>query len=188
MNIKKYIENCKKEIDGIEKEWIDDIILRLPINSTIFEIGTATSRDANYIESKNKTFTVIRSDKELEFVNYIIENGKEAHVFDILNDNFNQNNTYNGFYANMVINHFNLKEIKGIFIKLKNNLVNDGFISLSFSLGDNETLETWNKTPGNVFCRYHTPEEIQNIANNLNMHTVCLLKKDEKVCYLTFQA
>lgn len=172
MNIQKHITNTKKEIEGDHKEWTDDLLLRLSRGGVIFEIGSATSRDANYMEAMNPVVKVIRP----------------SVVFDILKDEFDSENSYNAFYAHMVINHFTLDEVASTLVKIKTATMKGGYISISFPLGDNETLVDWNNTAGNIFCRYHSIPEIITIASNLGLAFVYLKEtQDAKMCYVTFQ-
>ena len=188
MNIQKYITNAKKEIEGSHKEWIDDLLLRLSKGGTIFEVGSATGRDADYMENMNPEITVIRSDKETEFIEHIKRVGKEAIIFDILKDRFNHNTKYTSFYSHMVINHFTLEEVSHVLSTTKLAVEKNGYISISFPLGDNSTLVEWNSIAGNIFCRYHSIQEIVDISTKLGIHFVYLNEtQDKKMCYVTFQ-
>ena len=187
MNTQKYITNAKKEIEGPHKEWVDDLLVRMSRGGTIFEIGSATGRDADYIEKMNPKITVTRSDKEVGFVEHIKNTGKEAVISDILQDTFD-NNTYTSFYFHMVINHFTLEEVSHVLHTIRPAVEKNGYISISFPLGDNSTLTEWNNVQGNIFCRYHSIQEIVNISTILGIHFVYLNEtEDKKMCYVTFQ-
>jgi hypothetical protein len=188
MDTQNYIKNTKKEVDGAHKEWIDDLTARMPTGGVLFEIGSATARDAKYIEHSNPLITVICSDKEQGFVEHLTKTGREAFMFDTLQDNFNKEIPYAAIYAHMVVNHFTLREIEDIIIKAHSAIKQGGYIALSFPLGDNTTLVAWNATPGNVFCRYHSTEELLTIAKKLTIQTVYVKEsQDKKMSYITFQ-
>jgi hypothetical protein len=189
MNIRNYIANSKKEVDGDHKLWIDNLLTRLPTHAKVFEVGSATPRDANYMKNILPDIDITCSDKEKEFVDYIrITGKKEALVFDILQDNFDTQKKYNALYAHLVINHFTLSEVKNMLEKMIDSTEQDAFISFSFPLGDNSSLSGWNNTPGNIYCRYHSIEEIQQITNDLHLKRIYLQESaDSKMYYSTFQ-
>jgi SAM-dependent methyltransferase len=188
MNTEAYIAAAKKEVEGVHKVWIDDLLSRLPDGAVIFEIGSATSRDADYMERTKPSVSVIRSDKEKSFVGYMEEQGKKALLFDILQDEFEADKKYDACFAHQVIMHFTLDELENIFKKVRSALKEDGYFAFSFSQGDNATLVDWNSKEGNVFARFHSMEEINVIASRFAFSfTYAQESPDGKIYYLTLR-
>lgn len=186
MNIEGYISRTGKEVIGEPKIWIDTLLAALPTPGTLFEIGSATGRDADYMENSKQGLSVTRTDKEIGFVEYMKSINKEAFVFDILSDTLHVGVFYDAFYAHMVINHFTLKQLEEILQRLARHLNPRGHVAISFPLGDNATLRNWSTVPGNVFCRYHTKEEIEPLLEGADLKTkYCIESKDAKMCYIT---
>jgi len=188
MNTEAYIAGAKKEVEGVHKVWIDDLLSRLPDGAVVFEIGSATSRDAGYMEGTKPSISVIRSDKEKGFVEYIEGQGKKAILFDVLQDEFNPDKKYDACFAHQVIIHFTLEEVGNIFKKVRGALKEDGYFAFSFSQGDNAILAEWNSKEGNVFARFHSMEEIiAIIARFAFSFTYAQESPDGKMCYVTLQ-
>ena len=64
----KYIDDTRSEVIGEFKTHIDNALAKINKNANILEIGTATGRDADYIESKG--YTVTRTDIVEGFLDY----------------------------------------------------------------------------------------------------------------------
>lgn len=186
MNIEGYISRTEKEVTGEHKIWIGTLLAALPTPGALFEIGSATGRDADYMEHSKRGLSVTRTDKEIGFVEYMKSMNKEAFVFDILSDTLHAGVFYDAFYAHMVINHFTLKQLEEILQRLAEHLNSRGHVAISFPLGDNATLRDWNTIPGNVFSRYHTKEEVESLLGKADLKTTyCVKSKDAKMCYIT---
>jgi SAM-dependent methyltransferase len=187
MDIGAYIAGAKKEVEGVHKVWIDDLLSRLPDDAVIFEIGSATSRDADYMEKMKPSISVMRSDKERGFVEYMEGQGKKAILFDVLRDEFDTDKKYDACFAHQVVAHFTLDELESVFKKAKHALKEGGYFAFSFSQGDNVTLEEWNSKEGNVFARFHSMEEIDIIASHFGfLFAYAQESPDGKMCYVTF--
>ena len=189
MNTDLYIANVKKEVEGVQKEWIDDLLFRLPENATIFEIGSAIARDALYMESsKPYSVKVVCSDVEEGFIIHLEKEGRKTINFDILKDSFDENIKYDAIYNHNLTIHFTLEELGNVFEKIYGAIKDYGFISLSFAQGDNSTLAEWNSKKENIFCRFHSIAEIKEIADNLNLTAVFeKVSPDKKTYFVTFQ-
>jgi len=187
MKIEAYIAGAKKEVDGSHKEWIDDLLSRLHDNAVIFEIGSATSRDADYMEKMKPSVSVTRSDKEEGFITYMKNIGRRAVVFDALRDEFDPANKYDAFYAHMVMLHFNLAELEHTLKKMLTVLEKHGVIALSFASGNRAELKEWNSVEGNIFTCFHSKKEVEDIADQLNLSLVYFNEApDKKRWYASF--
>ncbi len=189
MNTDIYIANVKKEVEGVQKEWIDDLLFRLPENATVFEIGSAIARDALYMEnSKPYSIRVVCSDMEEGFITHLEKEGRKTLNFDILKDSFDENIKYDVIYNHNLTIHFTLEELQTVFEKVYNAIKDGGYISFSFAQGDNSTLTEWNSKKENIFCRFHSVSEIKEIANDFNLTAIYENKSsDKKTYFVTFQ-
>jgi len=188
MNTDLYIANVKKEVEGVQKEWIDDLLFRLPENATVFEIGSAIARDALYMESSKPSVKVVCSDVEDGFIAHLKKEGRKTMSFDILRDSFDEDTKYDAIYNHNLMIHFTLEELQAVFEKIYNATKSGGYISLSFAQGDNSTLTEWNSKKGNIFCRFHSVTEIKDIADKLKLTPVFEKESpDKKTYFLTFQ-
>lgn len=110
----KYLEKTPSEISGDSKEYLDQVLSKLDKNMIILEIGTATGRDADYIESKG--FNILRSDVVDSFIALNNQKNKEVIKFNIITDNLDKK--FDAILARAVFLHFNDKE----FVKAINNV------------------------------------------------------------------
>ena len=58
-NFQKYADSISSEVTGELKDWLDSFSLLLPEHSQIFELGSATGRDARYIHHLDTTLPVL---------------------------------------------------------------------------------------------------------------------------------
>ncbi|TRZ52758.1 class I SAM-dependent methyltransferase [bacterium] len=188
MNTDLYIANVKKEVEGVQKEWIDDLLFRLPKNATVFEIGSAIARDALYMENSKPSIKVVCSDREEGFITHLEKEGRKTINFDILKDSFADHIKYDAIYNHNLMIHFTLEELRTVFEKVYNAVKNGGYISFSFAQGDNSTLTEWNSKKENIFCRFHSVAEIEKIADNFKLTAVFEKESlDKKTYFVTFQ-
>lgn len=113
-NVDKYVEGTPSTVDGDMKSWLDLYVQTLPSDSRIFEIGSGTGRDADYLSEFG--VNVACSDATPEFVKRLIESGHNAVPFNALNEpQFPEG--FNGYLANAVFLHFLLMKRKQFYVK-----------------------------------------------------------------------
>lgn len=116
-------------------QWIKEALSRLPSNQNpIFEIGSGTGRDADYIEHLG--FRVQRTDAAIRFVERLTARGKDALQFDILLEELPDNLAM--IYANAVFPHFRPIELRDIFKKCHRALTPEGVLAFSVKLGNGD--------------------------------------------------
>lgn len=136
--------------------WIDKTIESAPANAHVFEIGSATPREANYFRSNGLRVTC--SDAVGGFVSHLRRSGeKEALKFNVLTDNFSLK--YDVIFANAVFPHFTENELKNAFSKISGSLEPGKIFAFSVKLG---TGETWIQEKFNAkrYIHYWQPEEL----------------------------
>lgn len=138
-NIDVYNQAAVPKIWGSVKDWADTTLKLLPPGAHVLELGSAHGRDAKYIESKG--FKVDRTDAVKGFVDYMIKQGYEARVLNVLTDELG--GLYDMVYANAVFLHFNQEQLKLILDKVKGSLKSNGLLAFSVKIGDGST---WSKS------------------------------------------
>ncbi|MCA9308848.1 hypothetical protein KC973_00570 [Candidatus Saccharibacteria bacterium] len=133
-NAHEYIVGTPHEITGDVKKWVDKTLDGLPTDAKIFEIGSAFGRGATYIESQG--YTVQRSDAVRSFVDYLVENGDEAQMFNLITDEFVD--TYDLIFADAVLLHLTKQEVKTALAKIKAALNRGGKFSFSLKKGEGD--------------------------------------------------
>jgi len=116
------------------REWIDKALSMLQPGDTVFEIGTATPRDAGYMRSKG--YRVICSDAAISFVRIMNSKGEQATQFNVLEDQLV--NKYPMIFANGVFPHFTAEETRMALHNIHTSLAPGGIFAFSIKQGDGE--------------------------------------------------
>jgi hypothetical protein len=116
------------------REWVDTALETIPYSGQIFEIGSATPRDAAYMRSRG--YHVTCSDGAIGFVEYLNHLGEPAQLFNVLQDTFP--GRYNMIFANAVFPHFTSEEMRFVFSKIRNALSDRGTLAFTIKYGDGE--------------------------------------------------
>lgn len=156
-----YIQKTPQNIFDYAPEmrtWIDVSLRFLKPSSSIFEIGSATSRDANYIREKG--FSVTCSDAVEEFVKLLKKQDKNVLTFNILKDNFQQK--FDMIFANGVFPHFTPDETRIALKNVVHGLTPNGILAISIKYG---VGEEWIKEKFNEgrFTHYWSKQEIEKL-------------------------
>lgn len=151
-----YAANLRNDVSDEVKEWLTRSLDGLRKDALIFEIGTATGRDADYVESQG--FAVERSDAAKGFVDELNSTGKTARLFNVLTNEFN--GKYDLILANAVFLHFNNQEILNALVKVFDALVDGGRFGLSLKCGNGE-VSTTSKLNGPRYFKFWQPDEIR---------------------------
>jgi len=161
-NWEKYITGTVSDISGEYKDWIGKVLSFINRDSVIFEAGSASGRDADYIE--NLGFHVIRSDVAEGFVNYQKKLGKDAIKFDLLRDTFNLK--YDLIFANVVLLHFNTEELTLVLENIKNGLKSGGLLAFTTKAGNGEEFSTHKMNSARYF-KYWEINELKQLFLDL---------------------
>lgn len=154
----EYIQHTYQDIGMYApemREWIDAALLSIKPEGAIFEIGSATLRDAAYIRQQG--FNVVCSDAAHKFVSLMQEQGEKALLFNVLEDKFPA--TYNMIFANGVLSHFTPQEISVVLANIYDHLEEDGVFAFSIKYGTGEEWITEKFNDGR-FTHYWKLEEI----------------------------
>jgi SAM-dependent methyltransferase len=155
---KEYIRHTYQDIDMYApemREWIDASLLNIKPEGTIFEIGSATLRDAAYMRQQG--FNVVCSDAAQKFVSLMQEQGEKALLFNVLEDKFPA--SYDMIFANGVLSHFTPQEITAVLDNIYEHLDENGIFAFSIKYGTGEEWITEKFNDGR-FTHYWKLEEI----------------------------
>lgn len=98
----KYIQATPDEVDSSVKKWLDHIHTQIEPQSKIFELGSATGRDAKYLQTLGHKVDV--SDISTPFLNELKNRGFVPYKFNALTDAFPAKE-YSLVLANAVLLH-----------------------------------------------------------------------------------
>jgi cyclopropane fatty-acyl-phospholipid synthase-like methyltransferase len=120
------------KVDGSVKQWIDAGLAMLKPKAHILEIGSANGRDALYMEARG--FKVDRTDAVASFVRYLRNIGHDARILNILTGDID--GQYDMIFANAVLLHFTIEELKSVLAKVRAALQPGGLLTFSVKIGD----------------------------------------------------
>ena len=132
--IAEYVNGTPSVVDGEMKTWLDNFAGSLHSGSTVFEIGSGTGRDADYLSNVH-SMNVICSDVPDGFVSMLRHKGYEAYSFDALNDAFPVSQV-DGVLANAVLHHFTEDELNSFLKKVFTFTDGNGYFAFSVKSGE----------------------------------------------------
>lgn len=141
--------------------WINKSLSLISPHGKIFEIGTGPGRDALYIESRG--YDVSRSDASKAFVSYLRRNGKQATLYNVLEDNIYSD--YHMIFANAVIPHLTSYDLKYVLHKIHRGIPRDAIFAFSAKQGRGEAWINEKLTEPR-FVRYWEPETLCRMAED----------------------
>lgn len=130
-HIQDYVDGTPKVASGSVTQWIDAALALIPKTGRILEIGSATGRDADYIESRG--YHVERTDAVQGFIDLLRAHGHDARLLDATAGNFG--GPCDLIYANAVFLHFTPLELKGVLTAAHASLKPTGILAFSVKAG-----------------------------------------------------
>lgn len=162
-NWQNYISGTVSDVGGEFKEWMDQALNYVDKDSSkIFEVGSATGRDADYIQ--NSGYQITRSDVVKSFIDYQKSLGKEIIKFNVLDDIFP--GKYDLIYANAVLLHFNPEELARVLENIKKGLQSGGLLAFTTKAGTGEEYSTHKMNKSRYF-KYWQLEELKQLFMDL---------------------
>jgi len=166
------------------KQWIDRVLVELPPEAEILEIGSGFGRDADYIESLH--YHVRRTDAAHAMIELQQDTGKTAEVFNPLTDSLEAE--FDAIFAHGVFHHFT--EAQAL-VALKNcaaYLRPKGHAALSMKMGDGEEMQDgrlrhyWQsdrvqQLAQQAGCEVISMHHINNSNTDEDQWITCLLQK-----------
>lgn len=158
-NAEEYIKSRTPEQSEQYCGWIVDGLSGYPKTAKIFEIGTGTGYDADYLESLG--YNVERSDVAQSFVDFNEKRGKKIVKFDVVRDDFS--GAYDAIIAVNVMQHLDENEFQVSLQKIAQVLGKGGRFLFSITIGGGD--EEWHDDKGGA--RYFLNWDIDNLRREL---------------------
>lgn len=133
-NVQKYVDGTPAVVDGCMKIWIDRTLKLVPKDGNILEIGTATGRDADYIEAQG--YTVKRTDAAQAFVDLQREYGHKASLLNAITDELS--GPYDLLFADAVLLHLTEAQVTSVLHKAHTALKSRGILAFTVKTGEGE--------------------------------------------------
>lgn len=154
-----YFDLSPQKVSTPVKKWLDNALKELPKEAKIYEIGTGTGKDADYIESLG--YKMQLSDASSGFVTFLNQRNRNAKLFNVLTNQFDMQ--YDLILADAVLLHFTEDEIQQVLKKVANALTENGRFAFSVKKGDGDFTE--DKKLGSV--RYFHLWQPNQLVNKL---------------------
>jgi SAM-dependent methyltransferase len=170
--IKTYRENFEKYASKTHSfatreftEWMDMFLSSLPANPRVFELGSATGRDARYFRLKGAKVTC--TDVVPEVVSTLSKEGFESSLFDFRDEpNPEWLGRFDGVFANAVLLHAP-PEVFAVALKnIKKILDDNGVLAFSVKTGDGEEISLV-KMDAPRYFKYYAQNELELILSKL---------------------
>ncbi len=171
-NFDRYVARTGTEPRGEFKELLDSFASYLPNLGSIFEIGSASGRDARYLASKG--FTVVCTDVIPEALKRLSGQGFKTAEYDFRNDpNPEWIGGFDGIFANASLLHAPQDVFENALKNIALMLRQDGVVAFSLKAGEGEEI-TLEKMDAPRYFRYHSESEIREIMTSLSFEILVL--------------
>ncbi len=164
-NFDKYVARTGTEPRGEFKELLDFFVSHLPAMGSIFEIGSASGRDARYLASMG--FNVTCTDVIPEALQRLSSQGFETAEFDFRNDpKAEWIGNFDGVFANASLLHAPQPIFENALKNIALILRSGGVFAFSLKAGEGEEVTT-EKMDAPRYFNYHSEPEIRKILAGL---------------------
>jgi cyclopropane fatty-acyl-phospholipid synthase-like methyltransferase len=173
-----YIEGTPqvtKDDEG-QAAWFRLAVKSLPHDAKILEIGSATGRDAAYIESLG--YTVETTDAFDAAVEYLLSHGFNARKLNVLTDRID--GKYDLIIAAAVFLHFTEQDFRLVLEVLHENLADAGRLAIRLKNGEGEEWSSA-KMESPRYFRYWNPSTLSKLLEECGYEIQSLsLEEDDK--------
>jgi SAM-dependent methyltransferase len=152
----QYLLITPNSVTGEYKILFDQVLANVAKTASIFEIGTGTGRDADYIDSLG--YKVTRSDVANSFIDYNRAAGKEIIKLNAITDQIV--GKYDLILAMAVFLHFNTQEFEIALKNVHQALNKDGLFLIGLKNGYGERLSS-DKFEAQRYYKYWDQQSIQ---------------------------
>ena len=159
-DVKAYYNLSPQKVSSHVKSWLDEALRDFPKTASLFEVGSGTGKDANYIESLGYKITM--SDASMAFVEFLKKNNKSAWHFNVIKDEFDDK--YDLIIADAVLLHFTESELMKVLNKLNAALKKSGRLAFTVKRVDGDFTEK--EKLGNVrYFHLWQPDDLKIMLN-----------------------
>jgi len=179
-----YVELTPSVVSGVYKDWMDEFAAFLNEGATIFEIGSASGRDARYFASKG--FRVVCTDVVPVALQKLAREGFEVADFDFRDKPKPEwIGAFDGIFANAVLLHAAPDVFENALKNLMPILKAGGIVGFSLKIGDGEE-ETSRKLGAPRVFYYYTEQKVREILSRLPLKILSVAHSEEgKWIYFT---
>lgn len=166
-NFEIYKEKTPNEVSGEFIDLLNTFISFLPLNSKVFELGSAQGRDARYLRNKGIemycTDIIPQALKELEQDNF------QTSYYDFREKPKTEwFNIFDGVIAKAVFLHATQEVFEKSINNLSEIVKSGGIFCITFKLGEGEEIER-EKIGGDRYFKYYSKLDLEQIiAKNSN--------------------
>lgn len=176
-NFEKYALKTAVEPSGEFKEWLDLFASLIPDEGKVFEIGSATGRDARYLSAKG--FHVTCADVIPDALKQLSEQGFETVEYDFRNDlDPEWIGNFDGVLANASLLHAPQPIFENALGNVALILRAGGVFAFSLKIGEGEEI-TLEKMDAPRYFNYHSEPEIRRILTNLSFEILSLSNAEQ---------
>jgi cyclopropane fatty-acyl-phospholipid synthase-like methyltransferase len=158
-SVAEYIANTPQDMELHSQamiDWIERALSTAKTGRKVFEIGSATVRDAKFMREHG--FQVVCSDAAEGFVQSLRRNSEaDATLFNPLKDKFDT--LHSLIYANGVVPHFTSSDFATFLRTVEGGLEPSGVLAFSVKLGIGENWVT-EKISEKRYVKYWLPDDI----------------------------
>lgn len=133
-NAREYIDSATAEVSEDLKSWYQEVLRGVATSARIVEIGSATGRDALYIQSLG--FRVECTDAAAELVDFLKNRSLNASLLDVVKDDIPRGSDV--VIANAVLVHFTKEDSEKVLRKIFVALRPGGKFAFTFLQGVGE--------------------------------------------------
>jgi SAM-dependent methyltransferase len=138
------------------QRWLTDAVAGLALDARILEIGTASGRDADWLEKRG--YTVQRSEAAAGLRDYLTRGGHDVLELNVLTDSL-PDSDLDLILANAVLHHLTRDQARQALLSMRRAARR---IAVSVRSGDGEGWHQSNGLPPRFFC-YWTPESLTGV-------------------------
>lgn len=176
-NFDKYVARTGTEPRGEFKELLDLFASNLPEMGSIFEIGSASGRDARYLAARG--FNVTCTDVIPEALRRLSAQGFQTAEYDFRNSpKLEWIGNFDGVFANASLLHAPQPVFEHAVGNIARMLRPCGVFAFSLKVGEGEEI-TSEKMDAPRYFNYHSEPEIRNILIGRTFEILSLLHAEE---------
>lgn len=157
--IDQYVVGTFSEASEVAKQWFNQALQGMPKTAQILEIGSATGRDAAYLQGLG--YQVQCSDAAKGFVDVLRRRGLQARELNVLTDDIGKN--YDLIMANGVVIHFTPEEAREVLRRVFRVLQPHGIFAFSVRIGEGGVWAEY-KLAAPRFFQFWQPEAIEKLT------------------------
>lgn len=176
-NFDKYAARTAAEPLGEFKEWLDLFASYLPSGGRVFEIGSATGRDAKYLSAKG--FHLLCTDVVPQALQKLSESGLQTAEFDFRDaPKLEWLDKFDGVLANASLLHAPQQIFENALKNVASMLKPAGVLAFSLKAGVGEET-TSVKMDAPRYFRYHTEPEVREILAGLSYEILSISQAEQ---------